>query len=67
MRKYPARTRVSRTENDDQECAREVPIASAARDCSENSQQVHIDPMLSMNDLSGLALKGDPYNKSQSF
>src|SRR5882672_11559582 len=27
MKKYPVSTRVSRTENDDQECVREVPIA----------------------------------------
>jgi putative SOS response-associated peptidase YedK len=30
MKKYPVSTRVSRTENDDAECAREVPIASGA-------------------------------------
>src|SRR5882672_1389435 len=30
MKKYPVSTRVSRTENDDSECAREVPIAGAA-------------------------------------
>jgi putative SOS response-associated peptidase YedK len=30
MKKYPVSTRVSRTENDDPECAREVPIASSA-------------------------------------
>ncbi len=30
MKKYPVSTRVNRTENDDQECTREVPIASSA-------------------------------------
>jgi putative SOS response-associated peptidase YedK len=30
MRKYPVGSRVNRPENDDQECAREVPIARAA-------------------------------------
>ena len=31
MKKYPVGTRVNRAENDDQECAREVPIASSAQ------------------------------------
>jgi putative SOS response-associated peptidase YedK len=31
MRKYPVSTRVNRAENDDFECAKEVPIASTAR------------------------------------
>jgi putative SOS response-associated peptidase YedK len=30
MKKYPVSTRVNRTENDDQECVREIPIASPA-------------------------------------
>jgi hypothetical protein len=30
MKKYPVSTRVNRAENDDQECAREVQIASNA-------------------------------------
>jgi hypothetical protein len=30
MKKYPVSTRVNRPENDDQECAREVPIAAPA-------------------------------------
>jgi putative SOS response-associated peptidase YedK len=29
MRKYPVSTRVNRAENDDQECAQEVPVATA--------------------------------------
>jgi putative SOS response-associated peptidase YedK len=35
MKKYPVSTRVNRPENDDPECAREVPIASSARLWSE--------------------------------
>jgi putative SOS response-associated peptidase YedK len=31
MKKYPVSTRVNRPANDDQECAREVPVASAAQ------------------------------------
>jgi len=31
MKKYPVSTRVNRAENDDQECAREVPMASATQ------------------------------------
>ena len=30
MKKYPVSTRVNRADNDDQECANEVPIASTA-------------------------------------
>jgi hypothetical protein len=33
MKKYPVSTRVNRPENDDQECAREVAMASPAPDC----------------------------------
>jgi putative SOS response-associated peptidase YedK len=35
MKKYPVSTRVNRPENDDQECAREIPIAGLHPDCSE--------------------------------
>jgi putative SOS response-associated peptidase YedK len=31
MKKYPVSTRVNRADNDDQECAREVPIANTAQ------------------------------------
>jgi putative SOS response-associated peptidase YedK len=31
MKKYPVSTRVNRAENDDCECAKEVPIASTAQ------------------------------------
>jgi hypothetical protein len=46
MKKYPVSTRVNRAENDDCECAKEVPIASTAQTLFRNSQAATRIPAL---------------------
>jgi putative SOS response-associated peptidase YedK len=42
MKKYPVSTRVNRPENDDQECAREIPIAAPCSPIVLNPQEILI-------------------------